>query len=99
MEGDRPPSGFQAWWRPGGDVSKPLLANPTFRKHFLARTKELAEKVYTEETFGPVIKALGARLEDEVKYRAEVRREDPKQAAEHFRKNLDSLRDHLTKRR
>ncbi|MBN9119882.1 MAG: CotH kinase family protein [Planctomycetes bacterium] len=99
MEGDRPPPGSGIWWRPGGDVSKPLLANATFRKHFLARTKELLETVYTEEAFGPVIKALGERLEDEVKYRAEVRREDPKRAVEHFRKNLDSLREHLTKRR
>ena len=97
MEGDRPRGDI--WWRSGGDVSKPLLANPVFRKHFLARTKELLEKAYTEEAFGPVIKALGERMEDEVKYRAEVRREDPKKALEHFRKNLDSLRDHLKKRR
>lgn len=97
MEGDQPRGGF--WWRPGGDVSKPLLANATFRKHFLARTKDLLETVYTEEKFGPVIKALGERLEDEVKIRAEARREDPKRAVEHFRKLLDSFRDHLTKRR
>jgi len=100
MEGDRPPGGgYPIWWRSGGDVSKPLLANATFRKHFLARTKELLEKVYTDDAFGPVIKALGERLEEEVKVRAEARREDPKKAVEHFKKNLDSLRDHLTKRR
>src|SRR5207248_1329233 len=99
MEGDRPPSGFQAWWRPGGDISKPLLANPTFRKHFLARTKELLETVYTEDAVFPVIKARGEKLEPEVKVRAEARREDPKRAAETFRRNLDSLREHLTKRR
>ena len=44
-----PPEGFgfagAAWWRPGGHFSKPLLANPQFRKLFLARTKELLEKV------------------------------------------------------
>ena len=102
MEGDKPPpgtGGFGSWWRPGGDISRPLLANPTFRKHFLARTKELLETVYTEEAFGPIIKALGERLEEEVKLRATTRREDPKQAVEQFKKNLDSLREHLTKRR
>ncbi len=99
MEGDRPPRGSEIWWRPGGDLSRPLLANATFRKHYLARTKDLLETVYTPEAFGPVIKALGERLEDEVKYRAEVRREDPKRAVEHFQKNLDALRTHLTKRR
>jgi hypothetical protein len=100
MEGDRAPNGAaQIWWRPGGDLSKPLLANPTFRKHFLARTKDLLETVYTEEAFGPVIKALGERLEDEARYRAELRREDPKRAVEHFRKNLDAMRTHLIKRR
>ena len=97
MEGDRQRGDI--WWRPGGDVSRPFLANPTFRKHFLARTKELLETAYTDEAFGPVIKALGERLEDEVRYRAEARREDPKQAVENFRKTLDSFREHMTKRR
>ena len=56
MEGDRPPGfpkdqpppqGFNggAWWRPGGYFSKPLLANPQFRKLFLARTRELGSIV------------------------------------------------------
>ena len=81
---DQPPPAASAsapiWWRPGGDFSKPLLANPTFRKLFLARTKELLETVYTEEVFFPLIKELGERLEEEVKVRAELRGEDPKQA-------------------
>ncbi|MBI1915071.1 MAG: CotH kinase family protein [Planctomycetes bacterium] len=98
-----PPQGFfgvgSIWWRPGGHFSKPLLANPTFRKLFLARTKELVEKVYTQDVFFPLIKAMGERVEDEVRLRAELRREDPKQALEHLRRNLDSLREHLTKRR
>ncbi|HKB40100.1 MAG TPA: CotH kinase family protein [Gemmataceae bacterium] len=100
---DQPPPGFfgggPIWWRPGGYFSKPLFANPTFRKLFLARTKELLEKVYTEEVFFPLIKAMGERLEDEVKVRAELRREDPKAAVDHLRRNLDSLREHLQKRR
>jgi hypothetical protein len=51
MEGDRQRGDI--WWRPG-DVSKQRLANPTFRKHFLARTKELLETVYTFLPFGPL---------------------------------------------
>ena len=98
-----PPPGFfgggPVWWRPAGHLSGPLLANPTFRKHFLARTRELAEKVYTEEVFFPLIKQLGERLEDEVKLRAQLYRQDPKKMQEHLRRNLDSLREHLTKRR
>jgi hypothetical protein len=96
-EGDRPVGG--AWWRPGGDVSRPVLANPRFRKVFLARVKELLETVYTEEKIGPLVTAMGERLEDEVRYRAQVRREDPARAIEHFRRNLGTLREHVKKRR
>jgi hypothetical protein len=111
MAGDRPPGwpkalpappgfGFGAiWWRPPGHFSGPLLANPRFRKLFLARTKELAENVYTEAVFFPLIKAMGERLEEEVQVRARLNGQDPRQAAEHLRRNLDSLREHLTKRR
>jgi spore coat protein H len=111
MQGDRPPGwprdqpapegwGFGSiWWRPGGHFSKPLLANPRFRKLFLARTKELLEKVYTEEAFFPVIKELGERLEDEVKARAPLRGENPKVSVEQMQRNLATLREHLTKRR
>jgi hypothetical protein len=111
MEGDGPPGwpkgqappggiGFGAiWWRPGGYFSKPLLANPRFRKLFLARTKELLEKVYTEEEFFPRIKEVGERLEEEVKIRAQLQRQDPKQAVENLHRNLEVLRTHLTKRR
>jgi len=111
MEGDKPPAwpkdrtvppgfGFGAvWWRPGGYISKPLLANPQFRKLFLARTKELVETVYTEEQFFPLIKAMGERLEEEVKVRAQVQRQNPQQAVTHLQRNLESLREHLVKRR
>jgi hypothetical protein len=112
MSGDRPPGypkylpaptagiGFGTmWWRPGGHFSRPLLANPTFRKHFLARTKELLEKVYTEEVFGPIIKELGERVEDEAVLRAKLQGVDAKRAKEHLGRNLDSLREHIKKRR
>lgn len=110
MAGDSPPGwprllpapmgfGFNAWWRPGGHFSKPLLANARFRKLFLARTKEILEKVYTEEVMFPLIQATGERMEEEVKIRAQIYGGDVKGAQEHLRRNLDSLRDHLTKRR
>ena len=97
MEGDRPRGG--GWWRPGGDLSRPLLANPTFRRHFLARVKDLLETVYTPEAFEPVIKEMGDRLEGEVRFRAEARRENPDEAVARFRRHLDSFRRHLTERR
>lgn len=101
-KGQQPPGGFgfgAAWWRPGGVFSKPLLANPHFRKIFLARTKEITETVYTEEVFGPLIKELGSRMEEEFVYRAAIRHQDPKEAVVALRRNLDSLREHLSKRR
>lgn len=108
MKGDKPPGarglgvffgGGPVWWRPGGYFSQPLLANPAFRKLFLARTRELLETVYTADVMFPRIQALGERLEVEVRIRAEIRHENPDRAVEHLRRNLDSLREHLTKRR
>jgi hypothetical protein len=113
MAGDRPPGyprylpaptsmigyGEAVWWRPGGHFSRPLLATPTLRKHFLARTKEILKKVYTEEVFGPVIKRLGERVEGEVVLRARLHGGDERSAREYLRRNLDSLRDHLRRRR
>jgi hypothetical protein len=101
-KGQPPPNFFGVgaiWWRPGGHFSKPLLANLQFRKLFLARTKEVLEKVYTPDVFFPLIKDMGERLQEEVKIRAELRKEDPKKALEHLRRNLESLREHLTRRR
>jgi hypothetical protein len=88
-----------AWWRPGGHFSGPLLANPTFRKLFLARTRELLETVYTKDVIFPLIRETGDRLEEEVRVRAALRGEDPKAAVARLTRDLDSLREHLTKRR
>jgi hypothetical protein len=110
MQGDVPPGypkflpppsgfGFNAWWRPGGVFSKPLLANPRFRKLFLARTKEILEKVYTEEVMFPLIKAVEERLDEEVQVRGKLMGMDARQSREHLKRNLDALREHLKKRR
>jgi len=97
-----PPRGFDgggAWWRPPGWFSGPLLANPHFRKLFLARTREILETIYTQAVFFPIIDAMGDRLKEEVRIRATALKEDPEKASERLNKNLRSLKDHLTKRR
>jgi len=108
MKGDKPPGGRglggffgggPVWWRPGGYFSQPLLANPKFRPLFLARTKEILETVYTEALMFPIIDAMGEQLAEDVKLRAEVYRQDPREASEQLSRNLDSLREHLKKRR
>lgn len=114
MEGDSPPGqgrglrlggfsfgfgGGTMWWRPGGYFSRPLLANPQFRKLFLARTREILETIYTEEIFVPIINAMGERLRDEVRIRAEVYNQSPDQAASLLNTNLQDLRSHVKKRR
>jgi len=70
MAGDRPPGvsgdsarggrfgrGGPMWWREGGYFSRPLLANVEFRRLFLARTKEILEKIYTQEVYFPLIES------------------------------------------
>lgn len=91
--------GGAPWWRDPGYFSGPLLANPSFRKRFLTRTKEILETVYTEEVFVPIINAMGDRLREEVKIRAEVLGERPEQALRRFERNLQDLRVHVKKRR
>ena len=113
--GDRPPGiigglgallgfagggpGGHVWWRPPGYFSGPLLANPVFRKHYLARVKELLQTVYTPQKWDPLFAALEERLVDEVSFRATVRGGDPKEAVERLKVNVGLLREHLVKRR
>jgi hypothetical protein len=109
MNGDAPPGSRRApppgamnfgdWWRPPGWFSGPLLANPHFRRVFLARVKDITENIYTEKTFFPLIDAMGARLRDEVKVRAELHGEDPVSAIQRLDQHLNWMRDHLKKRR
>ena len=113
MEGDTPPGQRQApprgrgfgfggggpgWWRPPGYFSGPLLANPQFRKLFLARTREILETIYTETVFGPIIEAMADRLRDEVRLRAQLVRENPDRALERFERDLRDRREHIRKR-
>ena len=91
--------GIPSWWRPGGYFSGPLLANSHFRKHFLARLKEVTETVYTEEVFLPIIDQIAKRLEPEVRIRAQATNQDVDAMLKTFHDDIESLRQHLTKRR
>jgi hypothetical protein len=103
MKGDRPPPGqgnnFNGWWRPPGWFSGPLLANPYFRRIFLTRVKDITENVYTEKVFFPMIDAMGERLRDDVRIRAQIHGEDPTAAMQRHESHLNWMREHLKKRR
>jgi hypothetical protein len=103
-EGDKPPDGvgrmgFGFWWRAGGFISKPVLANPTFRALYLARIKELLDTEFTETKLFPMIDQYRTRLQDEVRFRAVAAREDPEAAIKRFETYLASIKQFVTKRR
>lgn len=98
MTGDSPPEDGGPWRGPGF-FSGPLLANPGFRKVFLARTRQILETVYTEAVFGPILDRLADQLAPEVKLKAELEKQDPNEALQRFRLNLERSREHLRKRR
>jgi hypothetical protein len=109
MAGDRPPRvdggggpfGRRGpmWWREGGDFSRPLLANPRFRKAFLARAKEILEKLYTAEVYFPLMDGMAASLEEDVKLRAEASGRAPEDGARELARNVELLKTHLIQRR
>jgi len=113
MNGDRPPAsirssgaspfpgffGGPSWWRPAGCFSGPLLANPEFRKRFLARLNELCDTVFTEEKLLPVIDALEKRLAPEVSVRAQALGENTEGALKLFHDHIQSFRNQVKNRR
>lgn len=101
MAGDRPPGmgpggggrgrgGTPSWWRGPGWFSGPLLANPEFRRRFLARLGEVCRTGFTPEVMGPRVDDLAARLEPEMADEA---------ARAELRGYLQSVRDQLVHRR
>ncbi|MCC6235624.1 MAG: CotH kinase family protein [Verrucomicrobiales bacterium] len=108
-EGDHPPGepggqpstsyGFRDWWRAGGVISRPLLANPIFRRHFLARLKELLDTEFTGERIGPMVDALKAKLEDEVKSGSPQSNRSPDDAVRSFESHLASYKEFVARRR
>lgn len=112
MEGARPPGarggggrgfGFGGrgarWWRAGGYFSRPLLANPQFRKVFLARTREILENFYTEAIYFPQMDAMAERLKEDVRLRAEASGRTAEEGLQELARNVDLLKTHLVKRR
>lgn len=91
--------GAPGWWRDGGDVSKPLLANPHFYERFRARLKVLTETVFTDDVFGPKIDAVRANIEPEVRLRAESLKQNPDDAVRDFQETMDVFNEHLKRRR
>jgi CotH kinase protein/Lamin Tail Domain len=87
------------WWRQPGYFSGPLLANPQFRKVFLARTKDILEKVYTPQIYEPLIDSMVERLREDAGMRAKARRERPEEGVRLLMHNADLLKTHLVKRR
>lgn len=104
---DRPPRNFfetmnvrgSEWWRPPAFSSGPLLSNPYFRRHYVARIKELLETQFTEEKLFPRLDAMQGQVEEAVKRRARLRREDEAAAAETFSRNMASFRKFVKERR
>jgi hypothetical protein len=109
MEGDRPPRdagrgggfGFRGpmWWRPGGYFSRPLLANPQLRKVFVARIKEILERIYTKEVYFQLIDTMATNLEDDVRLRAEATGRAADSGTQELARNVELLKTHLIKRR
>ena len=113
MEGDRSPTldpnskannvrGFDGgvgWWRKGGCFSRPLLANPRFRKLFLQRLSELLSTVFTEEKLLPLIDTMERDLEPEARTRAEAQGKDSEDAVHSFKKQMETFRRQVRHRR
>ena len=91
--------GGAMWWREGGYISRPLLANPHFRNVFLKQIKDITEKVYVEDKFNKFIDDLRDKLIHEVEIRAAASGLNPVQAINEFDQSIESLRQHMTKRR
>ena len=66
---------------------------------FLARVKELLGTEFTQDRLFPLVDAFRERLQDEVRYRAQVKKEDPARDEKRFESNLASLKEFITKRR
>lgn len=97
--GGGPFGGGASWWRPPGHFSGPLLANPEFRKRFLARLQQLCQTVFTPEKLHPVINSLENKLLEEVKYRAQIINQNPSAAVKSFHSDIESFRNQVIHRR
>ena len=93
------PFGGVSWWRAPGYFSGPLLANPEFRKRFLARLREFCTTTFTDEKLFPIINALEKRLEPEIAIRVNAPGEDAQYTLQRFHKDIQSFRNQVQNRR
>jgi hypothetical protein len=98
MAGDSP-QGSAGWWRPPGYFSGPLLANPMFRKLYLARTKQLLETVFSEAALGPLVAKTTDELRPEIQARAAIFKLNAAAAERRFDEQVAAIRQHIQKRR
>ena len=92
------PGRGRGWWRPGGDFSRPMLANPKFYSRFIRRMKELTDADLAVKTFDPKIDLLRTTLEPEVRLRARLRGGDEQDAVDELNRTTDAIREHLVRR-
>ncbi|MBM3835294.1 MAG: hypothetical protein FJ403_18875 [Verrucomicrobia bacterium] len=76
-----------------------MLANPEFRKRFLARLGEICETIFASEKFEPFINALENRLEEEIPVRAQLTGQSADGALRAFRSDIESFRRQVANRR
>lgn len=93
------PFGGVSWWRPPGYLSGPLLANPEFRRLFLARLQVLCQSAFTETNLNPIIQVMQQRLEPEVRAQASATGADAQQAVREFTGYMNSFRSQVVNRR
>lgn len=87
------------WWRQPGWLSGPMLANPTFRAHFVARVKQLVETEFTEAKLNPILDSYAAMLADEVRVKAGSRGMDADDAARQLAEDIRLLKGFIKDRR
>ena len=91
--------GASGWWRQPGWFSGPLLSNPRFRAHFVARVKQLLETEFTEEKLYPELDRYAVLLQDEVRFKAPSRGMDPDDASRLLREDIGLLKTFVRRRR
>lgn len=93
-EGVNPGGIGPGWWRPGGVFSKPLLANPHFKKVYLARVRKLLDETFTEKVYHPFVDELVGRLGDDA-----ARATGDPNARRHWGGYAEPFKTFVTKRR
>ncbi|MBN2327462.1 MAG: CotH kinase family protein [Candidatus Omnitrophica bacterium] len=92
-------TGSGAWWRPPGYFSGPILANADLQLQYLYRLGYAARQEFTEERWIPVIDALEAKLEPEIRHKAEITGSNVNSLLNNFHTEIESLRRQVINRR